>query len=126
MGVNALLDVEVYNVCFETYFNFSIMSVLVGKRYNDMQLIYIYGLAKLCGYSAGRVAIYIGHGNSYLAGHCVRVACKKMCRYDSIYSLEFTDMWKDFRRFCRPYGKRLSKKERDKRYREKKKRQKGA
>lgn len=117
-GVNILMSIEQYNECFAVYFGVPVVSCArLQYAPSDAQLIYYYGLRKLCGLIYKDMAILLGYGNSFEVSKGVNLALKRLCPYDVSYSIEFALQWSNFRSYCRLFRKPLSNAERQKRYR---------
>ena len=118
-GSNSLLGVDVYNSCFASYFGVSVIDVLVMPKHCDLQLLYYYGLRRICGLSVRGASDLLGFPNSFAISFGLKLCCKKLCLFDAIYDVTFFESWVNFRAYCRLFRKPLSGAERSKRFREK-------
>ncbi len=119
-GSNILLDTDTYNGCFSAYFGLSVIDVLQMVKHSDLQLIYYYGLRRMCGLSVRAASELLGFPNSFAVSYALKFCCKKLCKYDTLYSLEFTLQWANFRKYCRNFRTPLTNAERSRRFRAKK------
>jgi len=118
-GSNCLLSVDAYNSCFASYFGVSVMDVLSMSKHCDMQLLYYYGLRRICGMSVRAASNLLGYPNTFSVTYGLKFCCKKLCLFDASYDVLFFEKWVNFRSYCRLFRKPLTNVERQKRWREK-------
>ena len=119
-GVNILLNTDTFNECFSAYFG---SNVIECTKYSttptNEQILYYYGLRKLCGLTYLQMSVLLGFNSSFECSHMIGKASKKLCKYDAIFSPEFTLQWANFRKFCRNFRTPLTNAERSRRFRAK-------
>ncbi len=117
-GSNCLLGIDAYNSCFTSYFGISVMDVLNMSKHCDMQLLYYYGLRRICGMSVREVSNLLGYPNTFSVTYGLKFCCKKLCLFDASYDVIFFEKWHSFRCYCRLFRRPLSSAERSKRFRD--------
>ena len=118
-GSNILLDTDTYNTCFSAYFGLSIIDVLQMAKHSDLQLIYYYGLRRMCGLSVRAASELLGFPNSFAVSYALKFCCKKLCKYDTLHSPDFVMLWGNFLKYCRHFRTPLTNAERSRRFRAK-------
>ena len=119
-GSNILLDTDTYNTCFSAHFSLSAIDVLQLPKHSDLQLIYYYGLRRMCGLSVRGASELLGFPNSFAVSYALKFCCKKLCKYDTLHAPDFVMQWANFRKYCRHFRTPLTGAERAKRCRDKK------
>lgn len=113
VGENCLMSLDDFSAAYSVYFGIMAIDVFSSyKRYSDEQLLYIYGLRKMVGLNTYESSELLGHSNTFIVGYSVKNACKKLCPYDVMYSLDFAEKWRSFRVYCRLFRKPMTAKER--------------
>jgi len=115
-GSNILLGLDDYNRLFESYFKASAVSVIGMKKHCDLQLLYYYGLRKMCGLSLRQVSCLLGYSNSYIVSYGLGLCCKKLCLFDVSFDANFAQSWVDFRKYCRLFRVPMTAQERYKKW----------
>jgi hypothetical protein len=119
-GVNILLSIDTYNSLFGAYFSSNIIECTkYSTTPTNEQIIYYYGLRKLCGLTYLQMSILLGFNSSFECSHTINRASKKLCIYDAEYSPEFVLQWANFRKYCRNFRTPLTNAERSRRFRAK-------
>ena len=118
-GSNALMSVELYNSCFESYFGVCYASyVHYSLKASDVHLIYYLGLRRVCGLSYRDMSKLLGFSSFFECPRMVNLEIKMACVYDVLYSEDFVQSWRSFVSYCRLFRKPLSGAERSKRFRD--------
>jgi hypothetical protein len=119
-GAYILLNTDTFNECFSAYFGANIIECTkYSTNPTNEQIIYYYGLRKLCGLTYLQMSVLLGFNSSFECSHMIGKASKKLCKYDAIFSPEFVLLWVAFRKFCRNFRTPLTNAERSRRFRAK-------
>ena len=120
-GVNILLSIDTYNSLFGAYFSSNVIECTkYSTNPTNEQILYYYGLRKLCGLTYLQMSVLLGFNSSFECSHTINRASKKLCIYDVEHAPEFVLQWANFRKYCRNFRTPLTNAERSRRFRAKK------
>lgn len=119
-GQRNLLSVESFDDCFFLCFGVSVYSVRMLPRHSYLQVLYVYGLRKVCGLTIIQIADVLGFSVFHLVTQSLRLAARYLCVFDVLHNVQFKADLKRLKAVCKPFRHTLSSAERGRRYRAKK------
>jgi len=88
-GVRCLMSVSDFNECFYWCFGVLVSDVVSRSRFEYYQILYIYGLRKLCGLTMQQICDIIGVKYIFIVSDSLRYASCYLCGVGKDYNVQF-------------------------------------